>query len=257
MRKDYYGTLGISSTANDAEIRTAYRSLALQWHPDRNKSPEAEEKFKEISEAYSVLSDKKKRKQYNVGDSSFTIYQYDKDDRDISFFMNIFDLFWGMYGHDKDARQPVSKKFEGVYQVQIKPAGNVEFYRTKGVEINGMVETISHLGRNLFMERFDGRLGLSNCLHTLASSGVGNFSGDFAGTGALATITGGISISVSEPITIIARNAKGQIDISGEEDDGMYYVPSYRSYHKKVLRPFRMDLYLESARGNISVRFRP
>ncbi|KAJ7391403.1 DnaJ sub B member 5 [Desmophyllum pertusum] len=61
MGKDFYKILGVLKTAKDDEIKKAYRKLALKWHPDKNKSPGAEEKFKEISEAYDVLSDKEKR----------------------------------------------------------------------------------------------------------------------------------------------------------------------------------------------------
>lgn len=61
MGKDYYKILGIAKTATDDEIKKAYRKLALKYHPDKNKAPSAEERFKEIAEAYEVLSDKKKR----------------------------------------------------------------------------------------------------------------------------------------------------------------------------------------------------
>lgn len=61
MAKDFYKILGISRTATDDEIKKAYRKLALKFHPDKNKAPAAEERFKEIAEAYEVLSDKKKR----------------------------------------------------------------------------------------------------------------------------------------------------------------------------------------------------
>lgn len=64
-KRDYYEVLGVPRTASEAEIKAAYRKLALQWHPDRNKSPEAETKFKEINEAYEVLSDKEKRAAYD------------------------------------------------------------------------------------------------------------------------------------------------------------------------------------------------
>lgn len=60
-KKDYYEILGVPRNATKEEIKRAYRRLVLQYHPDRNKSPEAEEKFKEISEAYAVLSDDEKR----------------------------------------------------------------------------------------------------------------------------------------------------------------------------------------------------
>lgn len=65
MGKDYYKILGIAKGATDDEIKKAYRKLALKYHPDKNRSPGAEEKFKEIAEAYEVLSDAKKREVYD------------------------------------------------------------------------------------------------------------------------------------------------------------------------------------------------
>jgi len=65
-RKDYYKILGVDRNATQEEIKRAFRRLALKYHPDRNKSPDAEEKFKEISEAYAVLSDPEKRRQYDM-----------------------------------------------------------------------------------------------------------------------------------------------------------------------------------------------
>ncbi len=64
-KRDYYDVLGVQKTASAAELKTAYRKMALEWHPDRNKSPEAETKFKEINEAYQVLSDAKKKATYD------------------------------------------------------------------------------------------------------------------------------------------------------------------------------------------------
>lgn len=61
MGKDFYRILGVTKTATDDEIKKAYRKLALKFHPDKNKSKDAEEKFKEVAEAYEILSDKKKR----------------------------------------------------------------------------------------------------------------------------------------------------------------------------------------------------
>jgi len=65
MGKDYYKILGISKGASEDDVRKAYRKMALKFHPDKNKSAGAEEKFKEIAEAYEVLSDKRKRDIYD------------------------------------------------------------------------------------------------------------------------------------------------------------------------------------------------
>jgi len=72
LEKDYYKTLGVAKTAKPAEIKASYRKLARKYHPDANKgNASAEEKFKEISEAYSVLSDEKRRKEYDEARSMF------------------------------------------------------------------------------------------------------------------------------------------------------------------------------------------
>jgi len=65
MGKDYYRVLGIAKGASDDEIKKSYRKLAMKYHPDKNNAPGAEEKFKEIGEAYDVLSDPKKKQIYD------------------------------------------------------------------------------------------------------------------------------------------------------------------------------------------------
>lgn len=70
---DYYQVLGITRDATQEQIKQVYRQLALQYHPDRNKTSDAEERFKEISIAYSVLSDPVSRMEYNVNPSSIDL----------------------------------------------------------------------------------------------------------------------------------------------------------------------------------------
>ena len=72
-KRDYYEVLGVSKTASDAEIKSAFRKLAKKYHPDVSKEENAAEKFKECQEAYAVLSDPQKRKQYDqFGHSAFS-----------------------------------------------------------------------------------------------------------------------------------------------------------------------------------------
>jgi len=72
MAKDYYNILGVSKSASAEEIKSAYRKLALQHHPDRGGSKESEIKFKEANEAYQILSDPQKRSQYDqFGETAF------------------------------------------------------------------------------------------------------------------------------------------------------------------------------------------
>ena len=69
--KDYYKILGLNKNATEDEIKKAYRKLAKKWHPDKNRdNPKAEEKFKEIQEAYETLSDPKKKETYDFGGSN-------------------------------------------------------------------------------------------------------------------------------------------------------------------------------------------
>ncbi len=130
-KRDYYEILGLSRSASNAEIKDAYRKLALKYHPDRNKSPDAEDKFKEISEAYAVLSDPDKRRQYDVlGHVGFD-QRYSPEDifrgvdfasifRDFGFgfgfnFEDFFSPFFGRRGF----RRRIIKGRDIVYDVEI------------------------------------------------------------------------------------------------------------------------------------------
>jgi curved DNA-binding protein len=107
MAEDYYQVLGVDKTADPEAIKKAYRKLALKFHPDRNpNNPSAEAKFKQISEAYAVLSDVEKRKQYdNFGSDQFS-QKFSREDIFRDFDMNqiLRDLgFGGMGGAGRRA----------------------------------------------------------------------------------------------------------------------------------------------------------
>ena len=115
MKTDYYEILSIERTASDGEIKTAYRKLAMQFHPDRNpNNPEAEEKFKECSEAYQVLSDADKRAAYDRyghagvngagGFGGSSPFQGQGDLNDI--FGDLFGEMFNMGGGNRRATRP-------------------------------------------------------------------------------------------------------------------------------------------------------
>ena len=106
-KRDYYEVLGVQKNASKEEIKNVYRKLALQYHPDRNKDPTAEEKFKELSEAYAVLSDDEKRKRYDIyghvgAEEAFrgSEANFEEIFRDAGFggFRDIFDQIFGRRG---------------------------------------------------------------------------------------------------------------------------------------------------------------
>jgi curved DNA-binding protein len=80
-QQDYYQILGVAKNASDAEIKKAYRKLAMKYHPDHSKGDsQSEEMFKKISEAYAVLSDKEKRQQYDTFGSAGFHQRYSQED---------------------------------------------------------------------------------------------------------------------------------------------------------------------------------
>jgi len=122
MNKDYYKVLGIDKNASVDDIKKAYRKLALKYHPDKNGDEESAQKFKEINEAYQVLSDPQKRKQYDSfgvagvgGGTGFGGQGFGFDGMNVDFsafeggFEDIFEMFFGG-GH---RRRPSARNNRG------------------------------------------------------------------------------------------------------------------------------------------------
>jgi molecular chaperone DnaJ len=115
MEKDYYDVLGVDKNASQQEIKKAYRKLALKYHPDKSDDPDAEEKFKEISEAYAVLSDEEKRQRYDRYGHAGIDQEYSYEDifrgADLSDifgdlgFGDLFQRFFGGFGGQQRRRR--------------------------------------------------------------------------------------------------------------------------------------------------------
>jgi len=124
-KKDYYEILGVPKDSSEKDLKGAYRKLAMKYHPDRSEEPDAEEKFKELSEAYAVLSDPEKRQKYDQFGHAGINSQYSQEDlfRGVNFEdllrgfgfggaggggrgggESIFDMFFGGGGRGQQAR---------------------------------------------------------------------------------------------------------------------------------------------------------
>jgi len=165
MKKDFYEVLGVAKGSSKDEIKSAYRKAALKFHPDRNKAPDAEEKFKEINEAYEVLSNDQKKTAYDQyghaafdpnsggfgghtytqqnGPFNFTYTQggnAGNSDFDFGGFSNPFDIFEQFFGGGGFSQQRQSRRLE-TYKISIsflESANGCE----KEVNIDGKRRTI-------------------------------------------------------------------------------------------------------------------
>jgi len=122
-KRDYYEVLGVSKTTPINEIKTQYRKLALKFHPDRNKSSDAGEHFKEISEAYAILSDPEKRKVYDQYGHAGVDGRYSSDDIFQGARDNFSDLFGGSGG------------FDSIFESIFGRAGGSSFRQQRGSDI--------------------------------------------------------------------------------------------------------------------------
>jgi DnaJ family protein B protein 12 len=151
--QDFYEMLGVPRTASDGDLKKAYKKLALQFHPDKNKTPGATDAFKAIGKAFSVLSDAQKRKQYdNYGAESFessgapsrsqrqgyySSTQYSWNEEEFS-ADELFNLFFG--GNPAYAAQTRRRQAQHQQQQQRTRTGGQEF--TFNTSVNGSLPLI-------------------------------------------------------------------------------------------------------------------
>ena len=149
-KRDYYEILGVNKSATEVEIKSAYRKLALKYHPDRNKEAGATEKFKEVNTAYEVIGNPEKRKMYdqfghagvsgnqggNQGPFNYTYTnQGGRGFEDIfGGFSDPFDIFESFFGGTSPFRQQARK-----IQYQLK----IDFMEA----VNGVTKNIVHQGK--------------------------------------------------------------------------------------------------------------
>jgi len=169
MKRDFYEILGLSKGASKDEVKSAYRKMALKFHPDRNKEPDAEEKFKEINEAYEILSNDSKKSAYDqfghaafdpsaggfggrtYTDQSgpFTSYTWSGGgqnpfgggtDFDFGGFSNPFDIFEQFFGGNLNFGQN-TRQHRPTYKIQLTFL-EAALGCQKEVEINGQIKKL-------------------------------------------------------------------------------------------------------------------
>ncbi|HHT0593811.1 TPA: DnaJ C-terminal domain-containing protein [Legionella anisa] len=130
MDKDYYKIMGVSEDASDKDIKMAYRKLARKYHPDISKEPNAEERFKEMGEAYEVLKDPAKRTEYNKYRKNKTFYQQEphthwRPEQSEHVYTSQFneDLFETLFGHSRYRQQPIAgQDYHGKINISLEEA---------------------------------------------------------------------------------------------------------------------------------------
>ena len=131
-KRDYYEVLGVSKSASSDEIKSQYRKLALKFHPDRNKSSDAQEHFKEISEAYAVLSDTSKRQLYDQHGHAGVDGRYSTEDIFRGAGGNFNDVFNDLFGGQG---RRSSGGFESIFENLFGGGGFGNFGRQRGSDM--------------------------------------------------------------------------------------------------------------------------
>lgn len=146
-KKDYYEVLGVARDADGDAIKKAYRKMAIQLHPDRNKAADAEDRFKELSEAYAVLSDAEKKARYDQFGHAGIDQQYSSEDifRNVDFgdlfrgsgFENIFSSMFGQGGRQTGPAR--GRDLQTTHAITLEQAftgteATIEYWRLEGCE---------------------------------------------------------------------------------------------------------------------------
>jgi curved DNA-binding protein len=260
--KDYYKILGVDRKASEGDIRKAYRKLAMQYHPDRNPGDkQSEERFKEINEAYQVLSDPKKRGHYDRLGSEYSNWQRrgapgdfnwdqyggypggtrvdfgDMDDVFSDFFRTIF----GIRGEESRSRRP--QGYQQELQVSLEEAynGTTRLIQSDGkqkqVRIPAGVRTGSKVrvagagpnGLDLYLivdvqddNRFERR---ANDLHTTATVSV--FTAILGGEAEVETLNGKVKLNIpagTQPEQVFRLSGRGMPHVRNPNEKGDLYV---------------------------------
>ena len=262
--KDYYKILGVDRKASEGDIRKAYRKLAMQYHPDRNPGDkQSEERFKEINEAYQVLSDPKKRGHYDRLGSDYSNWQRrgapgdfnwdqyggypggtrvdfgDMDDVFSDFFRTIF----GIRGEEPRSRRPQTQGYQQELQVSLEEAynGTTRLIQSDGkqkqVRIPAGVRTGSKVrvagagpnGLDLYLNvdvQDDQRFERhGNDLHTTATVSV--FTAILGGEADVETLNGKVKLNIpagTQPEQVFRLSGRGMPHVRNPNEKGDLYV---------------------------------
>ena len=250
MKRDYYEVLGVARTAGDQEIKSAYRKLALQYHPDRNPdNPEAEERFKECSEAYAVLADADKRARYDrFGHDAFGAgagQGFGGFNNTVVDFHDIFgDLFGDMFGSQgggrrsraqrgADLREDLTLEFEeavfGVTkQVQVRRMEECDQCKGNGVAPGKSPITCTTCGGRGQMRYQQGFFSIARTCSTCGGSGklIVDPCNQCRGQGRVTrqrTVTAKVPAGVDEGARILYSN-EGEAGVYGGPPGDLYIV---------------------------------
>lgn len=137
-KKNHYDILGITQNASSTDIKKAYRKLSFQFHPDRNKSPDAEDIFKDVNNSYQILSDENKRKIFDKQ----LIYGISDQDISIDEFADINNLFSSIFKDtmkSNAASTPVNNLFSSIFKEAMNNPPDIKTHSSFGIFMPGMM----------------------------------------------------------------------------------------------------------------------